>query len=35
VRFRVYLLIVKVVENENDGSEKYRKNIREEEIGFA
>jgi len=35
VRFRVYLLIVKVVENENDGSEKHRKNIREEEIGFA
>ena len=35
VRFKVYLLTVKVVENEKDGSEKHRKNIREEGIGFA
>jgi len=35
VRFRVYLLTVKVAENEKDGSEKHRKNIREEGIGFA
>ena len=35
VRFRVYLLTVKVAENEKDGSEKHRKNIREEGISFA
>ena len=35
VRFRVYLLIVKVAENEKDGSEKHRKNIKEEGISFA
>jgi len=34
VRFRVYLLTVKVAENEKDGSEKHRKNIREQKIGF-
>jgi len=35
VRFRVYLLTVEVVGNEkNDKSEKHRKNIREQGIGF-
>ena len=35
MRFRVYLLTVNVAENEKDGSEKHRKNIREEGISFA
>ena len=35
VTFRVYLLTLNVAENEKDVSEKHRKNIREEGIGFA
>jgi hypothetical protein len=35
VKSRVYLLTVEVAEKEKkDGSEKHRKNIREQEIGF-
>ena len=35
MRFKVYLLTVEVVGNEkNDKFEKYRKNIREQRIGF-
>ena len=35
MKFKVYLLIVEVAGKEKkDGSEKHRKNIREQEIGF-
>ena len=35
MRFRVYLLTVEVVEKgKKDESEKHRKNIREQKIGF-